>query len=104
LLDEIGKSHYSRACRQHIKLAKRASVQTAQKCQRLSRISIITQLTSQSASSFEQPVIVMSEPAAKAAATSSTERRSLENEAILRQVLLLLIGQGVFVRTVAQDV
>jgi hypothetical protein len=45
----------------------------------------------------------MSEPAAKAAAIATTEQRSLENEAILRQVLVLLIGQGVFVRTVAKD-
>jgi hypothetical protein len=45
----------------------------------------------------------MSEPAAKAAASATTEQRSLENEGILRQVLVLLIGQGVFVRTVAKD-
>jgi hypothetical protein len=45
----------------------------------------------------------MSEPAAKAAARATTEQRSLENEGILRQVLVLLIGQGVFVRTVAKD-
>jgi hypothetical protein len=44
----------------------------------------------------------MSKPAAKDAAVATTEQRSLENESILRQVLMLLIGQGVFVRTVAK--
>jgi hypothetical protein len=45
----------------------------------------------------------MSTPAAKAAAVATTEQRSFENESILRQVLVLLIGQGLFVRTVAKD-
>jgi hypothetical protein len=69
-------------------------------------ISIITQLTaslSKASQLYTVTTTNMSEPPAKAAATSSTEQRSLENEAILRQVLMLLIGQGVFVRTVAKD-